>query len=120
MQLCSKVSRSITWDPLHRDWRCCCDVEWLTLFLECTSNVLCNVVIMNVCGKNGLFEVGQASGAIDDYFSTMKGSRDNVVWTRLQVGRLRNRGWIPSRGKRFCSFTGVSEPAVGTRQPPIR
>jgi hypothetical protein len=87
MQLCSKISRSITWDPLHRDWRCSCDVEWLTLFLECTSNVLCYVVIMKVCGKNGLFvslfEVGLESGAIDDYFSTRKGSRDNVALTRL-------------------------------------
>lgn len=87
MQLCSKISRSITWDPLHRDWRRSCDVEWLTLFLECTSNVLCDVVVMNVCGKNDLFlclfEVGQGSGAIYDYFSTRKGSRDNVVWTRL-------------------------------------
>ena len=30
-------------------------VEWLTLFLERTLNVLCGVVIMNVCDKNGLF-----------------------------------------------------------------
>jgi len=30
-------------------------VEWLTLFLERTLNVLCGVVIMNMCDKNGLF-----------------------------------------------------------------
>jgi hypothetical protein len=55
VRLCLKISKSITWDPLHRDWRCSCDVEWLTLFLECTSNVPCDVVIMNVYSKNGWF-----------------------------------------------------------------
>lgn len=84
VQLCSKISRSITWDPLHRDWRCSCDVEWLTLFLECTSNVLCDVVIMNVCGKNGLFVWSRPGvGGQLTIILVQGGSRDNVVWTRL-------------------------------------
>jgi hypothetical protein len=49
------------------------------------------------------------------------GSRDSVdgMVTRLRVVRPRNRGSIPSKGKRFSHFQKPRQ-AIGPTQPPVQ